>query len=130
MKSQELSKKLVALRNSIAENEAVVSALKRDKDELEQLLIDSMDNEGLENFRTEDGTFTTYGDAYVSFGTEDVKEQNRATFFAWLREHDMGDVIKVKEDVHAQTIKRIVKDHGCDVPGIKATFVTKVKIIK
>lgn len=131
MRSQELAKDYKELQRLININKMEKTELEEKKAALETLLVDTMDNEGLENFRTEDGMFYQYGDVNVSFGPKEESEGNKALFYAWLREHDLQDVIKTVESVHHMTVKTIVKDHGVALPGIvKADFITKIGVRK
>lgn len=86
----------------------------------EQDLITVMENEGLEKFTdSEHGTFYIRQDVYASTSDQEA-------LFKWLGENQMTDIIK--QQVHPKTLAGIVRDHGMEIPGVRAFIKSKVGI--
>lgn len=85
-------------------------------DQLESDLVLSMENEGLTQIKSDRGTLYLRDEVYAR-----IEDPNQA--FAWLRDNEMGDMIK--ETVNAKSLSSLVKEKG-EIPGVISHFVTKV----
>lgn len=105
-----LTDKLFNLKEEKDELEKNLENIKAQLDEVKSDLINLMISEDLQSYK-DDEYGTVYLDSRVFASIE-----NQEVAFAWLREHNMGDVIK--ETIHSSTLSALAKDTG-DIPGVK-----------
>lgn len=96
-------------------------AIQAQLDEVERELVTEMEDEELENFKSNGRLFYMRPEVYVSIDNSDE-------LFKYLRDTGHGECIK--ETVHNSTLKAIVKEEleksGAEVPGVKTHFTTKI----
>lgn len=112
---QELSDVRKAYKNA----SDTLDHIKNEKTRLEEALFIALENAGLQNVKGEDGmTFYRREQFFAN-----VKVQDKPEFFQWLRDHQMGDIIK--EDIHPKTLTAFVKEqieHENELPECVNTF--------
>jgi len=116
---KELIQELSETRKLYKDTSDTLNDLKEKKTQLEVALFLALENAGLQNVKGEDGT--TFYRKEQLFAS--VKIQDKPRFFEWLRNHQMGDIIK--EDVHPKTLTAFVKEqieHGNELPDYVSTF--------
>lgn len=112
----ELHKRYVVLREQKDELKKQLSEVQSQLDEAEVELVNWLENNSLTNVKSELGTISLRAEVYARIDDE-------ATAFSWLRENNMGDIIK--ETVHSKTLASLVKDNG-DIPGVVSHYQTKI----
>jgi hypothetical protein len=86
-----------------------------------------MEAVGIESFKTSMGSFYTRSDFYAGISAE-----NRQLMFAWLRDNDLGSLIK--ETVNSRTLSAAIKEvmaEGESIPNeIKVSIKKRIGIRK
>lgn len=116
---KKLIQELSAIRKTYKHTSEALDDIKEKKTQLEQTLFIALENAGLQNVKGEDGC--TYYRKEQMFAN--VKMEDKPTFFQWLRDNDMGDIIK--EDIHFKTLTAFVKEqleHENPLPKYVSTF--------
>ena len=116
---KELIQELSQIRKLYKGASDTIDNLKEKKAQLEQALFLALENAGLQNVKGEDGT-TFYRKEQLF---ANVKIEDKPRFFDWLRDHQMGDIIK--EDIHSKTLTAFVKEqieHGNELPDYVSIF--------
>jgi len=110
---------LSEIRKSYKRTSDMLDTIKDKKIQLEETLFIALENAGLQNVKGEDGT-TFYRKTQLF---ANVKVDDKPAFFEWLRNNDMGDIIKT--DIHAKTLTAFVREqmeHENPLPDYVNTF--------
>ena len=116
---KKLITELSVIRKEYKHTSDMLDTIKEKKTQLEDALFIALENAGLQNVKGEDGT--TFFRKVQLFAN--VKVDDKPTFFQWLRDHEMGDIIKT--DIHAKTLTAFVKEqleHENELPDYVTTF--------
>lgn len=111
--------KLSELRRLYKHTSDMLEEIKEEKTQLEASLFIALENAGIQNIKGDDGT--TFYKKEQFFAS--VKIEDKPEFFQWLRDHQMGDIIK--EDIHPKTLTAFVKEqmeHENELPKCVSTF--------
>jgi hypothetical protein len=121
-------KEILSLEREIDEKNSAVKILDEKMRNLVSSLVEDMDAENITEITVEGKEFKR--DVITAF-TIDSHKWDDPMFFDWLKAHDMGDVIRMKEEVHAQTRGKILREwveEGNALPDfIKQSFFNTVK---
>ena len=96
---------------------------KKDRDKAEETLVQTLENAGLSQARTDLGIF------FFKFGFHaSIEAAKKLEGFDWVRELGHGDIIK--ENIHAQTFSSFIKemmdeDEDMELPEFVTTFTKK-----
>ena len=116
---KELIGELSGIRKMYKDTSELLDTIKEKKSQLENSLFIALENAGLQNIKSEDGTTFYRKEQFFA----NVKIQDKPVFFKWLRDHQMGDIIK--EDIHPKTLTAFVKEqmeHENELPECVNTF--------
>ena len=116
---KKLIQELSDMRKAYKHASDTLDHVKNEKTRLEEALFIALENAGLQNVKGEDGT-TFYRKEQLF---ANVKVEDKPEFFQWLRDHQMGDIIK--EDIHPKTLTAFVKEqmeHENELPECVSTF--------
>jgi hypothetical protein len=118
MNAQATAEQLLAELKKQAKRKAVMAETEKAIWELEQKLYEQMDAEGVEAITLDGGgeeiKFSPKIEQDFSLNKDAVgtdKWDDAAVFLAWLKEKGLGDIIKMKESVHAATRKKVLKEY-------------------
>ena len=124
-------KTIIELSVQIARKEAELKELNVKLAEQEKKAVVDMDAEDVTEMTVEDVTFKR--DVQQNFSI-DTHKWDDERFFTFLKENNLGDVIKTKIEVHAQTRGKILRewvDEGNPLPPyIKQSFYDRIKYPK
>lgn len=103
--------------------------------EAEQKLYDAMTDEGVDSVEVDTIKFQPKLELNFSLDGELAGTVwDNETFFNWLREQKLGDLIKMRESVHPQTRNKVLKDMAEEgkslPPWIKQSFFQAMKYNK
>jgi hypothetical protein len=129
MDEKQLVEEILTKRSEVASIEETLKNAKSDLSRAEGRLIQYLQDRD----QTRTGSYEGLGSISIrSFNTYKVSEENKDMFFKFLKDNDLGSV--VKETIHHKTMDRVINDlitEGKAVPEYVESFnITTVQVNK